>query len=70
MGYRFPYMLLRSLYRARRQPWALTMSTSYLAAAIRREPRCRDADVLEYVRSKQRLWTVALERAGLRHGSI
>jgi glycosyltransferase involved in cell wall biosynthesis len=70
MGYRFSYLLLRSLYRARRQPWALTMSTSYLAAAIRREPRCRDADVRNYVRRKQRLRTVALERAGRRNGTV
>jgi glycosyltransferase involved in cell wall biosynthesis len=70
MGYRFSYLLLRSLYRARRQPWALAMSTSYLAAAIRREPRCRDADVRNYVRRKQRLRTVALERAGRRNGNI
>jgi len=69
MGYRFSYLLLRSLYRARRQPRALAMSTSYLAAAIRREPRCRDADVRNYVRQKQRLRTVALERAGRTNGS-
>ena len=70
MGYRFTYLLLRSLYRARRQPWALTMSTSYLAAAIRREPRCGDADVRAYVRRKQRLRMLALERVGRRNGSI
>jgi glycosyltransferase involved in cell wall biosynthesis len=68
MGYRFSYLLLRSLYRARRQPWALAMSTSYLAAAIRREPRCQDADVRNYVRRKQRLRTVALQRSGHREG--
>jgi hypothetical protein len=70
MGYRFSYLLLRSLYRARREPWALAMSTSYLAAAFRREPRCRDADVRNYVRRKQRLRTFALERAGRRNGNI
>ena len=68
MGYRFSYLLLRSLYRARQQPQALAMSTSYLAAAIRREPRCRDADVRNYIRQKQRLRTVALERVGRRNG--
>lgn len=70
MGYRFSYLLLRSLYRARRQPRALAMSTSYLAAAIRREPRCPDADVRAYVRRKQRLRAVALERAARRNGTV
>ena len=49
---------------------ALAMCTSYLAAAIRREPRCRDADVRKYVRRKQRLRTVALERASRQERDI
>jgi glycosyltransferase involved in cell wall biosynthesis len=62
MGYRFPYLLLRSLHHARRHRAALSMISSYLAAAFRREPRYDDADVRDYLRRKQRLRVLLLER--------
>ena len=44
MGYRFSYLLVRTLFRAvsHRDPAALAMVGAYLGAAARREPRCAD----------------------------
>jgi glycosyltransferase involved in cell wall biosynthesis len=54
MGYRPTYLVVRSLYRAAREdPAALSMITSYASAALRREPRCDDAEVRAYLRSQQ-----------------
>ena len=55
MGYRPSYLLLRSLHRARRELAALAMVSGYAAAAFRRSGRCQDAEVVEYLRSQQRL---------------
>ena len=55
MGYRFSYLLLRSLHRARRDPAALAMVTAYVGAAARREPRLADARVRAHLRRSQRL---------------
>lgn len=63
MGYRPSYLALRALYRARRQPTALAMLWGYLAAAVRREPRCPDRDVISVLRDRQRL------RVTLRRGA-
>jgi biofilm PGA synthesis N-glycosyltransferase PgaC len=57
MGYRPSYLLLRALYRARRQPTALAMLYGYAAAAARRAPRCPDGDVIAVLRDRQRLRT-------------
>jgi glycosyltransferase involved in cell wall biosynthesis len=54
MGYRFSYLLLRTLHHARRHPAALAMVTGYLGAAVRREPRYDDASVRRYLRDQQR----------------
>jgi len=62
MGYRFPYLVLRSLHHARRQRVALAMISSFVGAAVRREPRYEDPAVRAYLRRKQRLRTVARER--------
>jgi hypothetical protein len=55
MGYRFWYLVLRSLHRARSDPAAVWMIGGYLAAALRREPRYEDAEVREYLRGRQTL---------------
>jgi glycosyltransferase involved in cell wall biosynthesis len=55
MGYRVSYLVLRSLHHARRDPAAVLMITSYLWAAVRREPRYRDAAVRAYLRERQSL---------------
>ena len=55
MGYRFSYLLVRALYQARRDPAALRMVTSYLAATLRREPRYADLAVRRQLRQEQRL---------------
>lgn len=68
MGYRFSYLVLRALHHARRQRAALTMITSYLAEALRGRPRYGDAEVRAYLRRKQRLRTLALERLGRGEG--
>ncbi len=53
MGYRPSYLLLRSLYCSRHDLAALTMFTSYVAAAVHREPRCDDLEVRAYLRRRQ-----------------
>jgi glycosyltransferase involved in cell wall biosynthesis len=53
-GYRPSYLVLRSLYKARREPIAVAMIAGYVSAAIRREPRC-DPEARAYIRSQQRL---------------
>ena len=54
MGYRFSYLLLRTLHRTRREPAALAILGAYLLAAARREPRCPDLDVRKQLRQQQR----------------
>jgi biofilm PGA synthesis N-glycosyltransferase PgaC len=61
MGYRPTYMVMRALYRARREPAALAMLWGYAAAAARRAPRCPDRQVVHVLRERQRLG-VALRR--------
>lgn len=63
MGYRPTFLLLRALYRARRQPSALAMVWGYAVAAARREPRCADRQVVRALRERQRL------RAAFRRGA-
>ncbi len=60
MGYRFSYLLLRSLHHALRHPAALTMISAYVSAAARREPRCTDEAVRRYLRDQQRLSRIPL----------
>jgi biofilm PGA synthesis N-glycosyltransferase PgaC len=69
MGYRVPYLALRALYRARREPVALAMLWGYAKAVAAREPRCGDDDVRAYLRSQQALRALPLrmrEAAGRR----
>lgn len=60
MGYRFGYLLVRALFRARRNPAALAMIWGYVEAALRRRPRCADADARAYLREQQRLRNLRL----------
>jgi poly-beta-1,6-N-acetyl-D-glucosamine synthase len=59
MGYRFSYLLLRSLHHARKDRAALAMIGSYLGAAVRRETHYSDADVRAYLRREQRFRALA-----------
>jgi hypothetical protein len=53
LGYRFGYLLLRSLYRARHDPAALAMIWAYVDAAARREPVLTDKSARAYLRRQQ-----------------
>jgi biofilm PGA synthesis N-glycosyltransferase PgaC len=55
MGYRFSYLLIRTLYRAWREPAALAMLWGYALPAVRHEPRCPDDQAREYLRRQQAL---------------
>ena len=56
MGYRPSYLVLRALYRTRREgPLALAMVWGYAAAAARRTPRCPEPKVVRHLRDQQRL---------------
>jgi biofilm PGA synthesis N-glycosyltransferase PgaC len=54
MGYRFSYLLARTLHRVRREPAAFAMLSAYVASALRREERCPDREVRRLVRRQQR----------------
>jgi biofilm PGA synthesis N-glycosyltransferase PgaC len=54
-GYRPSYVLLRSLFKARKEPVALALFAGYLVAAILREPRCEDDSARAYLRGQQAL---------------
>lgn len=67
LGYRPSYLVVRALYRARREPSALAMVAGYLGAAIRRRPRYPDSEVRAWLRREQslrRLRTRAREALG------
>jgi biofilm PGA synthesis N-glycosyltransferase PgaC len=69
MGYRWSYLVLRSLHHARRDPAALAMIWGYVRSALRREPVYPDSDVRAYLREQQRLRAIparALEALGRR----
>lgn len=60
MGYRVGYLLVRALYRARRDPAALAMIWGYAESALRRRPKVDDADARAYLREQQRLRNLRL----------
>jgi poly-beta-1,6-N-acetyl-D-glucosamine synthase len=62
MGYRPSYVLARTLHQMRRDPAALAMLSSFLAAMARRSRTCPDPGVRRYVRSSQRLRTLPRRR--------
>ena len=55
MGYRWWYLLFRALHRARREPSALVMVSTYADDAVRRAPRCDDPVVRNELRRTQTL---------------
>jgi glycosyltransferase involved in cell wall biosynthesis len=55
MGYRPGYLVVRTLFRARRDPAALAMLWGYGAAALRREPRLADEAARAELRRRQSL---------------
>ncbi len=59
MGYRFSYLLLRSLHHGRRDRAALALLLGYVGAALRRGPRCPDLELRSRLRRQQRLREVA-----------
>lgn len=59
VGYRFPYVVLRALFRGRREPAALASIPAFLAAARRREPRV-PVELRRYLRREQRLRNLPL----------
>jgi biofilm PGA synthesis N-glycosyltransferase PgaC len=54
-GYRPTYLVLRSLFKARKELAALALIGGYAAAAVRREPRCDDPLALDFLRRQQAL---------------
>jgi glycosyltransferase involved in cell wall biosynthesis len=58
MGYRPSFLILRALHRARQDPAALAMIWGYFAEAVKRTPRCADAEVRAEVRQRQALQTL------------
>jgi glycosyltransferase involved in cell wall biosynthesis len=55
MGYRFSYLLMRTAFKARRDPAAVTMVWGYLRAVATRAPVLPDPDARAYLRRTQRL---------------
>ena len=68
MGYRPSYLMVRSLWHARRDPSALGMLWGWATAAARREPRCEDT-VRAYVRRQQSARHFARRLREVRHGT-
>ena len=60
VGYRPWYLVLRALFNARHEPAAVGMIAGYLSAAVRREPRSRDADARAYLRGQQSIRSLRL----------
>jgi biofilm PGA synthesis N-glycosyltransferase PgaC len=58
MGYRPSYLLLRTLYRVRRDPASVGMVLGYVAAGLERAPRHPEPAVVRHLRSTQRLGAV------------
>jgi glycosyltransferase involved in cell wall biosynthesis len=55
MGYRFSYVFARTLFRARRDPAALSMLATFVGCAAKRRPRYPNRDVREFIRKQQQL---------------
>ena len=69
-GYRFLYLVIRALFRARREPAALAMIWGYMQSMMRREPRCPDSEAREFLRRKQRLRHLRIRAREARGGGI
>jgi biofilm PGA synthesis N-glycosyltransferase PgaC len=73
LGYRFPYLLARTMHRSLRNPAALGMLVGYASAVARRLPRHEDPAVLAHLRKRQslrRLPSRAREALGHFRGSL
>jgi len=55
LGYRFSYLVLRTIHHARKDPAALAMLWGYLRRVLRREPPYHDLAVRTYLRREQSL---------------
>ena len=55
MGYRLPYLAIRTLFHAVRDPAAIAIPYGYVSAALRRQERCADTAVRKSIRDQQRL---------------
>jgi glycosyltransferase involved in cell wall biosynthesis len=55
MGYRFSYLIVRTMYRILREPAAIGLLLGYARAALRRDPQCADTALRAYVREQQGL---------------
>ncbi len=55
LGYRPSYLILRTLFRAFRDPAAVGLLSAYVGRAIRRSGRCEKHELVSYVREQQRL---------------
>jgi glycosyltransferase involved in cell wall biosynthesis len=62
MGYRFVYLILRTLHHARRDPAALAMIYGYFAAWLRHEPQHTDDQVRQHLRDRQSLRNLRARR--------
>lgn len=62
MGYRFVYLVLRTLHHARRDPAALAMVFGYLAAWLRREPQHDDDRIRQHLRERQSIRNLRARR--------
>jgi glycosyltransferase involved in cell wall biosynthesis len=62
MGYRFVYLVLRTLHHARRDPAALAMLYGYLGAWLRRAPQHQDDRVRRQLRDRQSLRNLRARR--------
>lgn len=69
VGYRFGYLLLRTLRHAPRDPAAFAMTAAYLRSALARRPRHDDARVRAAIRRDQALSRLILRRVQRRGAS-
>jgi glycosyltransferase involved in cell wall biosynthesis len=60
LGYRISFMVLKLLWRMRREPAAIAMLWGYAGAAVRREERYPDPAVRAYLRRKQSIRALPL----------
>jgi poly-beta-1,6-N-acetyl-D-glucosamine synthase len=68
MGYRPSYLVVRTLFRSARDPWAIAIIWGYLDAFRRRQPQHPDQAIRAYVREQQRARRLtARAREALRH---
>ena len=69
MGYRPSYLLVRSLWHARRDPSAVGMIWGWARSVATRGRRCPDPDVRAYVRRQQSARHLARRLREVRHGA-